>query len=112
MLRRTISRADCLIIKHSSGAYDQIFITVRQLMWDALSDERTGLPFRIAADPRQRSHSRLRVPWYSQPLVTVPDSILPFSRLKHIGTDHVENNVDSCTPTVSVVVFVCEGVTQ
>jgi hypothetical protein len=26
--------------------------------WGALSDERTGLPFTIAADPRQRSHSR------------------------------------------------------
>jgi hypothetical protein len=26
-------------------------------MWEALSDERTGLPFRIAAGPRQRSHS-------------------------------------------------------
>jgi hypothetical protein len=32
------------------------------LMWDTLSDERTGLPFTIAADPRQRSHSWVRVP--------------------------------------------------
>jgi hypothetical protein len=31
-------------------------------MWSALSDERTGLPFTIAAGPRQRSHSRIRVP--------------------------------------------------
>jgi hypothetical protein len=29
------------------------------LMWDALSDERTGLPFAIATDPRQRSHIRV-----------------------------------------------------
>jgi hypothetical protein len=28
------------------------------LMWGALSDERTGLSFTIAAGPRQRSHSR------------------------------------------------------
>jgi hypothetical protein len=28
----------------------------------ALSDERTGLSFTIVADPRQRSHSRVRIP--------------------------------------------------
>jgi hypothetical protein len=31
------------------------------LMWDALSDERTGLSFTISAGPRQRSHSRVRI---------------------------------------------------
>jgi hypothetical protein len=31
-------------------------------MWGALSDERTGLPFIIAAGPRQRGHSWVRVP--------------------------------------------------
>jgi hypothetical protein len=35
------------------------------LMWDALSDERTGLSFTIAAGARQRSYSRVRVPWDS-----------------------------------------------
>jgi hypothetical protein len=49
------------------------------LMWGALSDERTGLSFTIPADARQRSHSRIRVPWYSRPYFTVPDSRLPFS---------------------------------
>jgi hypothetical protein len=33
------------------------------LMWGALSDNRTGLSFTVAAAPRQRSHSRVRVPW-------------------------------------------------
>jgi hypothetical protein len=32
------------------------------LLWGALSDERTGLSFTIAAGPRQRSHFRVRVP--------------------------------------------------
>jgi hypothetical protein len=35
------------------------------LMWSALSDERTVLSFTIAAGPRQRSHSWVRVPWDS-----------------------------------------------
>jgi hypothetical protein len=55
----------CLGIKHPSGAYDQIFISqtiAGLLMWGSLSDERTVLSFTIAAGPRQRSHSRVRVP--------------------------------------------------
>jgi hypothetical protein len=48
-------------------------------MWGALSDERTGLSFTIAAGPRQRSHSRVRVSWDSGPYFTVSDSRLPFS---------------------------------
>jgi hypothetical protein len=32
-------------------------------MWGVLSDERAVLSFTAAAGPRQRSHSRVRVPW-------------------------------------------------
>jgi hypothetical protein len=32
------------------------------LMWGALTDERMGLLFTIGAGPRERSHSRVRVP--------------------------------------------------
>jgi hypothetical protein len=32
------------------------------LLWGAVSDERTGLPFAIATGPRQRSHFWVRVP--------------------------------------------------
>jgi hypothetical protein len=41
------------------------------LMWGALSDERTGLSFTIAAGPHQRSHSRVRIPWDSRPYFTL-----------------------------------------
>jgi hypothetical protein len=45
MLRPTISRPVYLGIKDPSGAYNQIFITVRLLRvyWGAVSDERAGL---------------------------------------------------------------------
>jgi hypothetical protein len=48
-------------------------------MWGALSDERTGLSFTIAAGLRQRSHFRVRVPWDSRPYFAASDSRLPFS---------------------------------
>jgi hypothetical protein len=50
-------------------------------MWGALSDERMGLSFTIAAGPHQRSHSGVRVPWDSRPYFTVSDLRLPFSSL-------------------------------
>jgi hypothetical protein len=66
MLRPTFSRPVCLGVKHPSGAHDQIFISQTVagfLMRDVLYDERTGLSFTIAADPRQRSYSRVGVLW-------------------------------------------------
>jgi hypothetical protein len=51
------------------------------LMLGALSDERTGLSFAIATGPRQRSNSRVRVPWDSWSYFTVSDSWLPFRHL-------------------------------
>jgi hypothetical protein len=47
------------------------------LMWGAFSDDRTALPFIIAAGPRQCSHSRVRVSWDSWPYFTVSDLRLP-----------------------------------
>jgi hypothetical protein len=76
ILRPTVSRPVYLGIKHPFGAYDQILITVRQLRvcWEG-----TGLSFANATGPRQRSHSRVRVPWDSGPYFTVSDLGLPYS---------------------------------
>jgi hypothetical protein len=49
------------------------------VLWNTLSDERTGLLFVYAAGPCQRSVSRVRVHWYSRPYFTVSDLRLPFS---------------------------------
>jgi hypothetical protein len=57
-----VSEPVCLGVRHLSGAHDQIFFTVRQLMLHALSDQRSGLQFTVAAGLRQGSHSRVRVP--------------------------------------------------
>jgi hypothetical protein len=46
------------------------------LIWGALSDERTGLSFTIAAGPRQYSYSRIRVLRDSWQYFTVSDSRL------------------------------------
>jgi hypothetical protein len=54
-------------------------------MWGALSDERTGLSFRIADGPRQSSHSRVRVPWDLWPYFTVSNSKLPFRHLLRLA---------------------------
>jgi hypothetical protein len=48
------------------------------LMWGALSDERTGLSFTIAAGTSQRSHS-LRATLDSRPYFTLSDLRLPIS---------------------------------
>jgi hypothetical protein len=47
------------------------------LIWGVFSDERTGLSFTVAAGPRHRSHSRVRVPLDSWPYFTGLDSRLP-----------------------------------
>jgi hypothetical protein len=55
-----------------------IFLLVAGLlMWGALSDERMGLSFTIAAGPRQRSHSPVRITRDSWPYFTVSDSRFP-----------------------------------
>jgi hypothetical protein len=46
-------------------------------MWGAVSDKRTGLSFAVAADLRQGSHSRVRVPRDLSPYLTVSDLRLP-----------------------------------
>jgi hypothetical protein len=50
-----------------------------------LFDDRTGLSFTTAVDPRQRSHSRVRVPWDSRPHFTVSDLRLPILSLLRLS---------------------------
>jgi hypothetical protein len=78
MLRPTVCRSAGLCVQHLSGAQDQIFNILRHLLvfWCG-EDERTGPLFTITARPRQRSHSRVRVPRDSWPYFTVSDSKLP-----------------------------------
>jgi hypothetical protein len=80
MLRPTISRPVCLCVKSPCGVQKPDFChcqtAERVLMWGALSDERTGLSFTIAAGPRQSSRSLVRIPRDSLPYFTVSDSRL------------------------------------
>jgi hypothetical protein len=55
------------------------------LIWGAVSDERTGLSFTIAADPQQRSHSWVRFPWDSRPYLLSLIRDLPFCRLLRLA---------------------------
>jgi hypothetical protein len=67
------------------------FLTVAVLICGgALSDERKGLSFVYAAGPRQRSLSRVRVPWLSRPYITVSVLRLPFSSPPTTGRVTVE----------------------
>jgi hypothetical protein len=81
MLRPTVSRSVlswCQAPIWGSRPYFYYCQTVTGLLiWDSLSDERTGLSFTIAAGPRQCSHSRVWVPRDSWPHFTVSDSRLP-----------------------------------
>jgi hypothetical protein len=55
------------------------------LMWGTLSDERTGLSFTIAADPRQRSHSWVRVRWDLRPHLLSQILDFPFRRILRLA---------------------------
>jgi hypothetical protein len=48
---------------------DFYYCQLRVCWCGALSEGRAGLSFTIATGPRQRSHSRVRVPWDSWPVV-------------------------------------------
>jgi hypothetical protein len=58
MLRPTVSRPAFLCVKPHLGPKTRFLLLsfADLFMWGALSDERTGLSFTIAADPRQHSH--------------------------------------------------------
>jgi hypothetical protein len=81
MLQPSVSRPFTLSVKPPFGAQDEIFLTVKTaaslLIWGAPSNKSTSLSFTIAACPRQRSHSWVRISWDSWPYFTVSDLRLP-----------------------------------
>jgi hypothetical protein len=106
MLQPTVSWPVCIGIKHPSGSYDQIFITVRQLRvcWCGVLPMRRGwgLSFTIAAKPPQPSHSQVYIllfqsrnfPFFSPPgthKVTMevfnPTSTLDSLSLEQLNSD-------------------------
>jgi hypothetical protein len=66
---------DC--ISQSKLCYGRRSLCHSVLMWSTHSDERMGLSFTVAAGPRQRSYSPVRVPRDSWPHLTLSDSRLP-----------------------------------
>jgi hypothetical protein len=80
-------------------------------VWGALSDERTGVSFTIAAGSRQRSHSRVRVPWDSCPYFIVSHSRLPFSSPRTTRRATVEVFDPASTRERSAVILVQVQVT-
>jgi hypothetical protein len=77
-------------------------------MWGFLSDERTGLSFAIAVGHRQRSHSRVRVPWDLRPYFTVSDSRLSFSSPPTTSKDMME----VFDPISTRVSWICQSQSQ
>jgi hypothetical protein len=83
------------------------------LIWDALSEDRTGLSFKIAAGPRQRFHSRVQIAWDLWPYFTVSDSRLPqigglYSRIyipSYNPAHWIPFSLPSTTRRVAVEVF-------
>jgi hypothetical protein len=59
--------------------YLLLFDSYDLVLWGALSEESPGLSFVNPAGPRQRSLSRVRVPWISRPHFIVSVLRLPFS---------------------------------
>jgi hypothetical protein len=106
---QSASRPVCLGNSHPSWACDQIFITVWQLRScfcvGALSHEKTGLSFVYAAGPCQRSPSRVRVPCYSRPYITVSNLGLPFSSPPTTRRVMVEVFEPASTRAVIILIF-------
>jgi hypothetical protein len=79
-------------------------------MWGALSDERTGMSFTIAAGPRQRSHSGVRNHILLSQIRDYPfrrllrlaglrwrySTLPPHRQLRNLATSHREHSFYCC----------------
>jgi hypothetical protein len=109
-LRLTVSQSVSLGVEPHLGLmtrYLLLFDSYGLVLRGALSDERTGLSFVYAAGPRQRSLSRVRVPWDSRPHFIVSDLRLPFSSPPTTRTSQSQVKV---TLRLTVSQSVCLGV--
>jgi hypothetical protein len=95
-LRPTVSRPVCPGISHRLGQATHFSVSPRilpsdsyvLLVWDALSDERTGLQFTStnATGPCQRCHSRAHIPWKLRPYLTASfETGFSFCRLPRLA---------------------------
>jgi hypothetical protein len=78
----------CLGVRHPSGAHDQLFIIIRQLLvsWCGIPSEmRVGLWFTIATGHHQCSHSQVQVhkthPYFTVSYLRLPQPGRPGSRI-------------------------------
>jgi hypothetical protein len=77
------------------------------LTWGALSDERMGQSFTIAAGPCQRSHSPVRVPWNFFVLAVVIETCLSF-RVNNLYLAIVTESFCTCCLGIDVSVITSE----
>jgi hypothetical protein len=76
------------------------------LMWGALSEKWTGLSFTIAAGPRQRSHSRVRVPTASDS--RLPSSSPPTTRRVTVEVLNLASTRDTTNVRLTTAIYILE----